>query len=103
MHHSIDEGTRVLISLLNIVLLLLALLMMILCACLGTPFTWDANRFSIDLMSCDIPESTLIANLRDMVNNQTLSDVTFIGETDPRGVLPAMVVTACCLPDCAYS
>ena len=31
-------------------------------------------------MSCDIPESTLIGNLRDMVNSELLSDVTFIGE-----------------------
>lgn len=36
-------------------------------------------------MSCDIPESTLIRNLRDMVNNELLSDVTFIGETNERG------------------
>lgn len=31
-------------------------------------------------MSCDIPESTLIGDLRDMVNSELLSDVTFIGE-----------------------
>ncbi|CAN0532052.1 unnamed protein product, partial [Ectocarpus sp. 12 AP-2014] len=40
-------------------------------------------RFSIDLMSCDIPESTLIGNLRDMVNSELLSDVTFIVEGTP--------------------
>lgn len=38
-------------------------------------------RFSIDLMSCDIPESTIISNLREMVNSELLSDVTFMGET----------------------
>lgn len=37
-------------------------------------------RFSIDLMSCDIPPSTLIGNLRDMVNSELLSDVTFVGK-----------------------
>lgn len=66
-----------------------------------------AARFSIDLMSCDIPESTLIDNLRDMVNSELLSDVTFIGGCAVRkggggGLVSGQAIfrrvgTACCV------
>jgi len=37
-------------------------------------------HFGLDLMSCDIPPSTLITDLAHFVNNESLSDITFIVE-----------------------
>jgi len=40
-------------------------------------------RFGVDLTWCDIPHSTLITDLSQYVNNDTLSDCTFIVENKP--------------------
>lgn len=40
-------------------------------------------NFGVDLMSCDIPPSSLVADLRGMVNSDVMSDVTFIVEGRP--------------------
>jgi len=40
-------------------------------------------RFGMDLTWCDIPEGTLVADLREFVDQEQLSDVTFIVEGKP--------------------
>lgn len=38
-------------------------------------------RFGDDEFEMEIPESTLIADLRSLVNTEVMSDITFIGKT----------------------
>eukprot|EP00638_Chattonella_subsalsa_P015437 CAMPEP_0117818270 /NCGR_PEP_ID=MMETSP0949-20121206/1148_1 /TAXON_ID=44440 /ORGANISM="Chattonella subsalsa, Strain CCMP2191" /LENGTH=452 /DNA_ID=CAMNT_0005656753 /DNA_START=128 /DNA_END=1486 /DNA_ORIENTATION=+ len=40
-------------------------------------------RFGVDLTWCDIPEGSLVSDLREFVNQEELSDVTFIVEGRP--------------------
>jgi leucine-zipper-like transcriptional regulator 1 len=37
-------------------------------------------RFGEDEFELDIPESTLISDLRQLVNNEIMSDITFVGK-----------------------
>ncbi|CAN0329150.1 unnamed protein product, partial [Phaeothamnion confervicola] len=37
-------------------------------------------KFSVDMMHCEIPKSTLVPDLREFVNNPLLSDITFVVE-----------------------
>uniref|UniRef100_A0A7S2SJA3 BTB domain-containing protein n=1 Tax=Rhizochromulina marina TaxID=1034831 RepID=A0A7S2SJA3_9STRA len=40
-------------------------------------------RFGPDQLACDVPTSTLIDDLRQLVNSETLSDITFLVEGKP--------------------
>ena len=40
-------------------------------------------NFGVDLMSCDIPPSSLVTDLRAVVNSDVMSDVTFVVEGRP--------------------